>query len=136
MRGENAAVDQQRLGRSANAGAAHFGVQHQRARFGEIGLRVHIGVADAFEMREHRHARFRLHARDQTSAAARHDQIDGAGEPGENHAHRGAIDRRDHLNGCFRQTRFTQTFRQRRMNGGRRVRRFRAAAQNRGVARF
>jgi hypothetical protein len=60
MRRKNAAVDQQRLGRSADAGAAHLGVQDQRARFGEIGPRVHISVADAFEMREHGHTRLRL----------------------------------------------------------------------------
>ena len=76
-----ARVDQHRFGRAANAGAPHLAVQHQRPRFREIGLLVHIGVADAFEMREHRHARFGLHARDEALAAARHDQLDRAASP-------------------------------------------------------
>ena len=45
-------VDQQRLGRAADAGAAHLGVHRDGARHVEIGGRVHIDVADAVEMRE------------------------------------------------------------------------------------
>ena len=33
-------------------------------------------VADAFKVREYRHARFGLNARDQAFAAARHDDVD------------------------------------------------------------
>ncbi len=45
-----------------------------------VGRLVHVDVADAFEMGEHRHARLRLHARDQALAAARHDDVDRAVE--------------------------------------------------------
>ena len=46
----------------------------------ERGRLVDIDMADAFQMREHRHPRFRLHARDQAFAAARHDDVDIAVE--------------------------------------------------------
>ena len=62
-----------------------------------FAARVDIDVADAFEMGEHRHARFLLHARDQALAAARHDHVDRAVEPGEHHADRGAVARRHQL---------------------------------------
>ena len=55
---QDGAVDQQRFRRAANAGAPHLGVQHDGARLFEIGLLMDIDVANAFEMREHRHARF------------------------------------------------------------------------------
>ncbi len=57
------AVDEQRLGRAADAGAAHLGVQHDLFCHREVGGRVDVDVADAFQMREHRHARLALHAR-------------------------------------------------------------------------
>jgi hypothetical protein len=37
-----------------------------------------VGVADAVEVGEHRHARIGLHPRDQALAAARHDHVDQA----------------------------------------------------------
>ena len=46
----------------------------------EVGGRVDVDVADAFEVREDRHARLLLHARDQALAAARHDHVDSAVE--------------------------------------------------------
>ena len=58
---------------------------------------MHIDVADAFEMREHRHARFVLHALDQALAAARHDHVDGAAKAAEHEADRRAIGRRHEL---------------------------------------
>ena len=134
MRADDACIDQHRLGRAANAGAAHLAVQHQRARFREIGLLVHIGVADAFEMREHGHARFVLHARDQALAAARHDQLDGAAETGEHVADRRAIGRRHELNRRGRQSRRLEPFDDRRMQRARGMERLRAAAQDRRVA--
>ena len=76
------AVDQQSLGRAAHAGAPHLGVEHDLLGHLQRGRLVHIDVADAFQVREHRHARFRLHARDQALAAARNDDVDIAVEPG------------------------------------------------------
>ena len=58
------------------------------ARHGEIGAFMHIDVAHAFEMREHRYARFFLHAGDEALAAARHDYVDGATEAREHEADR------------------------------------------------
>ncbi len=94
VRRRGGAIDQQCLGRAAYAGAPHLGVEHDRLRHVERRGLVDIDVADAFEMREHRHARFRLHARDQILAAARHDHVDGAVEPRQHHADRGAVARR------------------------------------------
>ena len=48
------AIDQQGLGRAADAGAPHLGVEHDRARLGGIGGAVDIGVAEPFEMGEDR----------------------------------------------------------------------------------
>ena len=88
------AVDEQRLGRAAHAGAPHLGVEHDALGHVERSRLVDIDVADAFEVREHRHARFRLHARDQALAAARHDHVDGAVEAGQHQPDRGAVARR------------------------------------------
>jgi len=90
-------VDQQRLGRAADAGAAQFGVEQDLARHGEIGLRIDIDMAVAVEMGEDRHTRLALDAGDEALAAARHDDIDGAAEPGEDFAHRGPVARRHKL---------------------------------------
>ena len=92
-------------------------------------------MADAFEMREHRHARFRLHARDQAFSAARHDDIDIAVEAGEHHADSGAVAGRDKLDRGFGQAGLAQAL----LNAAcmaRLVRRVGAAAQNGGVAGF
>ena len=103
MRRRAGAIDQQRLGRAADAGAPHLGVEHDRLRHVERGGLVDIDVADAFEMREHRHARLRLHARDQALAAARHDHVDRAVEAGEHHPDRGAVARRHERDRGLRQ---------------------------------
>ena len=104
MRRRRSAIDQQRLGRAAHAGAPHLGVEHDGLGHVEIGRLMHIDVADAFEMREHRHARFFLHARDEILAAARHDHVDGAAKAAEHEADRRAIDRRHELDRGLRQT--------------------------------
>ena len=69
---------------------------------------VDIDMADAFEMREHRHARFLLHARDEALAAARHDHVDCAVKPVEHHAHRRAIGGRHELDRRFGQAGLAQ----------------------------
>ena len=107
------AIDQQGLGCAADAGAPHLGVENDFLGHIERGRPVDIDVADAFQVREYRHARFRLHARDQAFAAARHDDVDIAVEPGQHQPDRGAVARRHELNGGFRQTGFAQAFRQR-----------------------
>ena len=134
MRRRRRAIDQQGLGRAADAGAAHLGVQHDGLGHVERGRLVDIDVADAFEMREHRHARFGLHARDQALAAARHDDVDGAVEPCEHHADRGAVARRHQRDRVLGQVRFAQALRERGMDRARRAMAVRAAAQDHGVA--
>ena len=85
------AIDQQRLGGAAYAGAAHFGVEHDRLRHRELGLGIDVDVANAFEMREHRHPRFGLHAANQIFPAARHDDIDSPIEARKHHPDRLAV---------------------------------------------
>ena len=58
-----------------------------------FGRAVDIDVADAFEMREDRHARFALHARDEALAAARHDDVEIAGKALQHLADGGAVGR-------------------------------------------
>ena len=55
-------VDEQALRRAADAGAPHLGIDDER--HGDLHVRalIDVGMADAFEVREHRNARFLLHA--------------------------------------------------------------------------
>ena len=136
MRCRRGAIDQQSFGRAADAGAAHLGVEHDRLGHVERGRLVDIDMADAFEMREHRHARFRLHAADQTLAAARHDDVDIAVEAGQHQPDRGAVARRHQLDGGFGQTGLAQALLERGMDGAARAQAVGAAAQDRGIAGF
>ena len=97
MRRRAGRVDQQRLGRAADAGAAQLGVEHDGARHGEIGGGIDIDMAVAVEMGEDRHARLALDARDQALAAARHDHVDAAVEARQHLADGGAVARRHEL---------------------------------------
>ena len=76
QRGRDRGIDQQRLGRAADAGAPHLGVGQHRARHRRIGRGVDIGVAEPLGMGQHRHPRLALHALHQRLAAARDDQVD------------------------------------------------------------
>jgi hypothetical protein len=60
-------------------------------------------MADAFEMREDRHARLVLHALDQAFAAARHDDVEISVEARSIIADRGAVGRRHQLDRILRQ---------------------------------
>ena len=102
------AVDQQRLGRAADAGAPQLRVQHDRARHLEVGVAVDVDVADALEVADHRHPRLGLHARDEALAAARHDHVDEVGHAGEHLADRGAVGGRHQLDRGLRQARAPQ----------------------------
>ena len=97
----------------------------------EVGGLVDIDVADAFEMREHRHARLGLHARDQALAAARHDHVDGAVEPRQHQPDRGAVAGRHQLDRGLGQAGGRQPLGQRRMDRAVRAEALRAAAQDR-----
>ena len=97
MRRSARAVHEDRLGRPADAGAPHLRVQRDAPGHRKIGRRVHIGVANAFEMAHDRHARILLHARDQALAAARHDDVDVLSHVAQHDADRFAVLRRHHL---------------------------------------
>ena len=86
----------------------------------EIGRLVDIDVADAFEMREHRHARLRLHAGDEALAAARHDDVDGAVEARQHLADGRAVGGRHELDRVLRQAGRLQALDQAGMDGARR----------------
>ena len=59
-------------------------------------------VAYTFKVREYRHARFGLNARDQAFAATRHNDVDIAVEARQHHADGRAVAGRDKLDGSFR----------------------------------
>src|SRR5947208_1120047 len=82
------------LDRTADAGTAHLGIEHDLLRHFEIGRAIDIDVVDAFEMRENRHAGFRLDACDEALATARHDHVDAAVQSGQHQPNRGAVARR------------------------------------------
>jgi hypothetical protein len=57
------AVDQQRFGRAADAGAAHLGVQYDSLGHVERRRAVYEHVANPFEVRKYRHPGLCLHTR-------------------------------------------------------------------------
>ena len=130
------AIDQQRLGCAAHARAAHFGVEHDFLRHSERGRLVHVDMADAFEMREHGDARFRLHAGDQAFAAARNDHVEFSVEPGQHQADRGAVAGGDKLDDGGGQSGLAQALFDGGMDGAAGPQTVRAAAQNSGIAGF
>ena len=85
------AVDEQGLGRAANARAPELGVENDRFGFAEIGVAIDEHMHDPFEMREDRHPCLGLDAGDEALAAARHDHIEIAVEPAEHFADRRAV---------------------------------------------
>jgi hypothetical protein len=74
--GDRILVNEQALGRAADAGAPGLGVQHHLERFVAVGRLVDIDMHDAFEMGEDRHPRLALHKTHQPLAAARYDHVD------------------------------------------------------------
>ena len=76
--------------------------------------RVHVGVADALEVADDRHARVLLHARDQAVAAARHDHVDELLHVREQIADGLAIRGRHHLDRVLGQAGLPQALRRQR----------------------
>ncbi len=96
---------------------------------------VDIGMAQPFEMGDHRDAALALHPIDQRRPAARHDDVDGAGQL-EHDPDRGAVAHRHQLDRRSGQVRLAQTFGEGADQGLRRMEALRSAAQDRGVAGF
>ena len=86
-------VDQDRLGRAAHAGAPHLGVEAHGLRHPGVGGLVHIDMADAFEVAEHRNARILLNTRHKALATTRHDQVQRAAQRGRAERHHHAASR-------------------------------------------
>ena len=74
------AMHQQRLQRVAHAGARGLAVDQQVQRQVEVGGAVHVQVADALVVLDHRHARVFGDEADQAFAAARDGQVDDVDE--------------------------------------------------------
>ena len=86
-------------------------------------------MAEAFQMREHGHARFVLHACHQALAASWHDDIDCAVEACQHGAHRGTVSGRDDLDCMFREAGCAQPLNEALMDRPGRVQGIRAAAE-------
>ena len=93
-------------------------------------------MVDALQMREHRHPRLRFDAGDQALAAAGHDDVDGAGESGQQQSHRGAIAGRHQRDRGFGETRLAQPLRQAGVDRAAGAETVGAAAQDHRVAGF
>ncbi len=134
MRFGDGAVDQKGLRRAADAGSPQLGIEHDLPGHAEVGCRVDIDVHDAFEMREHRDARLRLHPLHERPAAARDDHVDGPVEPREHHPDRGAVLRRNQLDRVLGQAGSGEPLDEAAMDRRGRAPAVRAAAQNGGVS--
>ena len=128
-------VDQQGLGRAADAGPARLGVQRHPPRHLQVGRGIDIDMAVAVEMGDHRDAAFLLHPGDQPLAAARHDDVDMPV-----HAQHGAdrrpVGRRDELDRILRQAGFAEAVAQAVDDRSRGVEALPAAAEDGRVAGF
>ncbi len=102
VRRDTGAIHQQGLGGAADAGTPQLGIQHDAARHRQVRIPVHVHVAVALQMADHRHARLLLHSRHQALAAAGHEHIDEFGHPGQHQADRGTIGGRHQLDARLR----------------------------------
>ena len=87
-------------------------------------------------MTDHRHARFFLHALDETASATRHDDVDGVGHAREHVTNGCPVGGWYDLNRGLRQAGGAQSGDQARVNRAARIRALGAAAQNDCVAGF
>ena len=127
-------MHQQRFGRAANSGSPHLGVDDDLQRLVEIRRPIDVDMHDAFEMGEHRDARLALNPLDQALSPARHDDVERAAEALKHLADRLAGGEGSARNRSLRQTGFLQARDQAGLDGGRRAKAVRAAAQHDGVA--
>ncbi len=123
-------VEQHGLGSTTDTGAAELGVEHDLARHVHVGRSVHVDVAIALQVTDHRHARLLLDACDEVLASARHDDVDVVGHALEHVADGLAVLRRDQLDARQRQARRTQAFLEAGVDGPARCRALRAAAKD------
>ena len=129
-------IDEQGFGRAADPGAAQLGVKHDGDRDVEIRATIDVGMADAFQVGEHRHAGLGLHALHQGFAATGDDHVDVAVQSGQHEADGGTIRGGYELDAGCGQIGGLDAFSQAIEYCLRRVMAFRAAAQDRCIAGF
>jgi hypothetical protein len=117
MRGSHGAVDEQRFRSTTDAGAAHLGVDGNPHRHVEVSRPVDVEMADAFQMREHRHAGFGLYPLDEAAATARNDHVQIAAQALQHLADGSAVADRHELDGVLRQARGLEPFDETGVNG-------------------
>ena len=127
------AMDQQGLQCVAGRRPGHLAVHQQRQRQVLVGAGIHVLVADALVVLDHRHARVLGHEADQPLAAPRDHQVDDIAELDQFQDGLPAqvFDQRQHR---LRQAGITQRALQRCRDGGVGMDRFRSAAQDHRVA--
>ena len=126
-------MDQQRLGRVADARTLDLGVEDDPGRHLRVGRGVDVDRADALVMLHDRHLRLGGDAADQALAAPRDRQVDVLGQ-GQQVADRRAVGRADELDGVLREPARGQVVGQNPVQGPIRVDRFLAAAEDHRVA--
>ena len=134
MGGCNGRVHEQRFCGAADAGAAQLRIQHDRLGAFEIGRAIDEDMNQPLEMREDGHAGFRLDASDQGLPAPRHDDVDRSTEPAQQGADCGAIPRGHKRDRRIGEAGRAQAGEETGVNGARRVKTFRAPAQDAGIA--
>ena len=127
-------IDQHAFRRTADRGAAHLGVDDDIDGHVEIGLRVDVDVADAFQMRENGNAGFGLDTADEALAATRHDDVDVAVKAGQHGANGVAVGDGHELDRLARQAGLGESLLQTGMDSCRCAQGIGARPQDRGVA--
>ncbi len=131
----DAARNEQRFHRVAGPEALSLGVVRDADGLVDVRLVVDIDVTHAVQMLDHRNARFLHYALDQAFAAARDDDVD-VFVHAQQFADRGTIGGFDDLHRHFRQACRREPGVHALRDCLIRMQRFRAAAQDAGVARF
>ena len=126
-------MHQQRLQRVADARARYLAVEQQPQREIQVGAGIDEQVADAFVVLDHRHARVLGDETDQALATARDGEVDEVGEL-QQLDHRLAAQVLDQGQRGIGQACFAQRALQRGGDGGIRMDRLAAAAQDHAVA--
>ena len=126
-------MHEQRLGGIAGAQLLRLGVVDDRQRHRQVGGGVDVDMAVAVEVLQHRHLGLAGDALDQALAAARDDEVDRL-RRGDQEADRGPVGGADELHRVGRQAGLGERFAHQRRQRQVRLQRFRAAAQDAGVA--
>src|SRR6185312_16563980 len=97
VRVDAAAIDEERLRRPADAGAAHLCVEGNGLRHAQVRIAIDIHVTVAFQVADDGHPGLLLHASYQTLAATRHDDVQVVRHSRQHVPDRGPVRRRYEL---------------------------------------